>query len=86
MRTSHPTRGAWIEINNIAVLFGLRVWSHPTRGAWIEMHNGLVRGVRVLWSHPTRGAWIVLSFPSFKRNHILLEVLRRCDILESIML
>ena len=33
---SHPSRGAWIEINCLTC-FGLACRSHPSRGAWIEI-------------------------------------------------
>ena len=34
--TSHPTRGAWIEIIDMLRARSYTE-SHPTRGAWIEM-------------------------------------------------
>ena len=34
---SHPTRGAWIEIEDEAAAYATMVGSHPTRGAWIEI-------------------------------------------------
>ena len=36
-RQSHPTMGAWIEIENKAGLAFRKGWSHPTMGAWIEI-------------------------------------------------
>ena len=33
---SHPTRGAWIEINSLGIR-NRGVKSHPTMGAWIEI-------------------------------------------------
>ena len=33
---SHPTMGAWIEINNLTTLY-VNIMSHPTMGAWIEI-------------------------------------------------
>ena len=33
---SHPTMGAWIEINLIS-FFEKTLASHPTMGAWIEI-------------------------------------------------
>ncbi len=38
-RTSHPSRGAWIEIK-ILPLSPLKKVSHPSRGAWIEIDMG----------------------------------------------
>ena len=55
--TSHPTRGAWIEITSMPV---------GTSGVSGRTPHG-VRGLKLLWSvrvpttkrsHPTRGAWI----------------------------
>ncbi len=34
---SHPSRGAWIEIYDLAVIMGQVRPSHPSRGAWIEI-------------------------------------------------
>ncbi len=53
---SHPSRGAWIEMNATIDKTG-KLTSHPSRGAWIEMppfrpHHGTAP------SHPSRGAWI----------------------------
>ena len=59
-QVSHPTMGAWIEIQVIEIspVFSM---SHPTMGAWIE-----IRQRRLLFwcdgSHPTMGAWIEISF------------------------
>ena len=33
---SHPARGAWIEIHEEALEWGVKT-SHPARGAWIEI-------------------------------------------------
>ena len=33
---SHPTRGAWIEIDEYTRM-EIFTLSHPTRGAWIEI-------------------------------------------------
>ena len=38
MVTSHPARGAWIEIQFPVKTF-FRKSSHPARGAWIEIVN-----------------------------------------------
>ena len=37
--TSHPTRGAWIEILLLPPTEAASCLSHPTRGAWIEISN-----------------------------------------------
>ena len=37
--TSHPTRGAWIEITAYKAQVAAEE-SHPTRGAWIEIIFG----------------------------------------------
>ena len=68
---SHPTRGAWIEIN------WLRLWrhrqvSHPTRGAWIEILSGPNRLTKRRLSHPTRGAWIEI--------YIALQIIGNTDV------
>ena len=34
---SHPTMGAWIEMNSSTVVGSLPSPSHPTMGAWIEI-------------------------------------------------
>ena len=34
---SHPVRGAWIEIEQIAIERLKAASSHPVRGAWIEI-------------------------------------------------
>ena len=36
--TSHPSRGAWIEISISAFIKRAISRSHPSRGAWIEIH------------------------------------------------
>ena len=54
---SHPTRGAWIEINGVDQGDVTVQASHPTRGAWIEISDAVNKLVFFL-SHPTRGAWI----------------------------
>ena len=33
---SHPTMGAWIEIDRVFAIF-VSLTSHPTMGAWIEI-------------------------------------------------
>ena len=57
MPTSHPVRGAWIEIDVGAVLGLNKYKSHPVRGAWIEIcrESDLLHLSK---SHPVRGAWI----------------------------
>ena len=35
--TSHPSRGAWIEISISAFIKRAISRSHPSRGAWIEI-------------------------------------------------
>ena len=54
---SHPTMGAWIEIQ--VKTTGRNLWegSHPTMGAWIEITN-LGFSYSNSKSHPTMGAWI----------------------------
>ena len=37
--TSHPVRGAWIEIQLVDDSTHRLVTSHPVRGAWIEIIN-----------------------------------------------
>ena len=44
--SSHPTRGAWIEMSSLRLGVTLG-WSHPTRGAWIEIFWS---GRRRTWS------------------------------------
>ena len=36
---SPPSRGAWIEIGNLAALTHIRKESPPSRGAWIEIKS-----------------------------------------------
>ncbi len=36
IESSHPVRGAWIEIE-LAGNYGAATASHPVRGAWIEI-------------------------------------------------
>ena len=56
--TSHPSRGAWIEIVDCVKRRGRKA-SHPSRGAWIEMvSRGSSSSPILLMSHPSRGAWI----------------------------
>ena len=38
IETSHPVRGAWIEIGLCSAAVGLPL-SHPVRGAWIEIQE-----------------------------------------------
>ena len=55
--TSHPSRGAWIEISAGPDNPALSHTSHPSRGAWIEII--LVPMLKNQEeSHPSRGAWI----------------------------
>ena len=58
--TSHPVRGAWIEMSVYAYFLAPKV-SHPVRGAWIEMFDS-VSVYGGLWSHPVRGAWIEILY------------------------
>ena len=53
MVTSHPARGAWIEIK-VGVMLGPRFESHPARGAWIEIRNHSKVGV-MLGVAPRKG-------------------------------
>ena len=57
--TSHPTMGAWIEIQYLKDE-RYRLLSHPTMGAWIEIVLICVLS-KVSMSHPTMGAWIEIS-------------------------
>ena len=41
---SHPSRGAWIEIQGIYKQLVTYCMSHPSRGAWIEMPEGSAHG------------------------------------------
>ena len=56
---SHPTRGAWIEINPERKGSGQAQRSHPTRGAWIEIstcsHGLLVDAKNGRTPHGVRG-------------------------------
>ena len=54
---SHPTMGAWIEID-IPPVIACATPSHPTMGAWIEIFVFNTIGVIKISSHPTMGAWI----------------------------
>ena len=54
---SHPSRGAWIEIKDIAGLQAQTQLSHPSRGAWIEI-LAITAVSEMDESHPSRGAWI----------------------------
>ena len=36
---SHPSRGAWIEIEHVLIRTPAYRTSHPSRGAWIEISN-----------------------------------------------
>ena len=42
-RLSHPTMGAWIEIEVYEVVEDESKWSHPTMGAWIEIRYDDIR-------------------------------------------
>ena len=54
--TSHPVRGAWIEMSP-APKWTVMKRSHPVRGAWIEISpRWQIKNQD--WSHPVRGAWI----------------------------
>ena len=55
--TSHPARGAWIEIHLLLLRIKL-LGSHPARGAWIEISEAWLRHHQARESHPARGAWI----------------------------
>ena len=55
--TSHPVRGAWIEIINVHSLLDIEQ-SHPVRGAWIEINYRPAPQAAAGASHPVRGAWI----------------------------
>ena len=57
---SHPSRGAWIEINAPANL-GIGAKSHPSRGAWIEIDFEQMEE-HITESHPSRGAWIEIFY------------------------
>ena len=60
--TSHPARGAWIEIAPSPPSRTQCRRSRPTRGAWIEI--ACVPGAaRRQSSRPTRGAWIEIAAP-----------------------
>ena len=60
-RSSHPARGAWIEIDrDKAALMG-HTSSHPARGAWIEIAFAFAEVDLTGMSHPARGAWIEIS-------------------------
>ena len=39
-QTSHPSRGAWIEIHTLHLTASVVSLSHPSRGAWIEIRDG----------------------------------------------
>ena len=56
-KTSHPARGAWIEMSRAASVRSASLRSHPARGAWIEIEISLPEALGRL-SHPARGAWI----------------------------
>ena len=60
--TSHPTRGAWIEIVSVQRLRHGPGPSHPTRGAWIEISqaDGTGQGCNRRTPHGVRG----LKWPS----------------------
>ena len=42
---SHPTMGAWIEIQEVISLGSQFEKSHPTMGAWIEISCGVVQNL-----------------------------------------
>ena len=60
-RTSHPARGAWIEIMCAASIFYPLITSHPARGAWIEIMCAASIFYPLITSHPARGAWIEIT-------------------------
>ena len=55
---SLPSRGAWIEISDIAEQWGFVTGSLPSRGAWIEMAYASALAAVGVTSLPSRGAWI----------------------------
>ena len=57
-KTSHPARGAWIEIQRYCLQFLRYFRSHPARGAWIEISSAWLAMLLISASHPARGAWI----------------------------
>ena len=71
--TSHPARGAWIEIGIALPSSNLITESHPARGAWIEIGTcGESEGNPM--SHPARGAWIEIkcelnSYYNYTKSH-----------------
>ena len=62
VRVSHPSRGAWIEIQR-ELHHHQRRPSHPSRGAWIEI-TMVSLGKFKVGSHPSRGAWIEIETTS----------------------
>ena len=60
--SSHPARGAWIEIVLPLARQRFRPASHPARGAWIEM-PWFCNLESNFASHPARGAWIEIYSP-----------------------
>ena len=58
---SHPTMGAWIEINKRLSEASSHSLSHPTMGAWIEISGVMFANSFFAMSHPTMGAWIEIS-------------------------
>ena len=60
IRQSHPTRGAWIEINQIVSKLDTSP-SHPKRGAWVVISPTIHRLWPVGGSLATRGAWIEME-------------------------
>ena len=67
---SHPTMGAWIEINR-GYNLDLIIASHPTMGAWIEICASAQTYYDNLKSHPTMGAWIEIKL---KPRNIVITV------------
>ena len=59
--SSHPSRGAWIEIRKRTCIGVRRCRSHPSRGAWIEIARMRLSTLLVM-SHPSRGAWIEILY------------------------
>ena len=58
--SSHPSRGAWIEIRRLPQRLHPSA-SHPSRGAWIEISLSRPKKRTLTVSHPSRGAWIEIA-------------------------
>ena len=59
MRSSLPSRGAWVEIGSRYRGFG-QTRSLPSRGAWVEMSREIFISVHTR-SLPSRGAWVEIE-------------------------